>query len=175
MAANRGPGVPLRRDERPIYGTGVSLGGMAAVALHRITVAVDGSTHAQRALEFAIDFSKRYESELTIVAVAPLVPLYVSSTEPWVPTEVPESEARHYREIVDKGVADAQAAGLSKVTGVCLEGVIVDELINQLETHPADLLVMGSRGMSSARRLLLGSVSDAVTHHAKCPVMIVRA
>ncbi|MCI4361140.1 MAG: universal stress protein, partial [Thermoplasmata archaeon] len=67
------------------------------------------------------------------------------------------------------------AEGLSSVTGVCLEGVIVDEIIGHLEQSPADLLVIGSRGLSTAKRLLLGSVSDAIVHHATCPVLIVRA
>jgi nucleotide-binding universal stress UspA family protein len=142
--------------------------------LQRITVATDGSPHALHALDYAIDLAKRYSSELQIVAVAPLIPVYVSTTDPWVPTEVPETEVNRYREVVDAAVKAAEAAGVAAVTGVCLEGVIVDELLAHLERHPPDLLVMGSRGLSTAKRLLLGSVSDAVAHHVKCPVLIVR-
>ncbi len=144
------------------------------MSLRHITVAVDGSAFANHGLEFAIDLAQKYGSELTILGVAPLVPLYVSSTEPWVPTEVPESEARHYRSVVDVSLEKARKAGLTAVTGVCLEGVIVDEMIAHVEAHPTDLLVIGSRGLSTAKRLLLGSVSDAVSHHVKCPVLIVR-
>ncbi|MGI0131926.1 MAG: universal stress protein [Thermoplasmata archaeon] len=147
---------------------------MADLALTRITVAIDGSKHAERALAFGIDLAKRYGASLSIVAVAPLVPLYVSSTEPWVPTEVPQSEIAHYRKVLDAAVAQAQEDGVASVTGLCLEGVIVDEIIALLEHHPTDLLIMGSRGLSTAKRLLLGSVSDAVAHHVKCPVLIVR-
>lgn len=141
----------------------------------RIAVAIDGSPYAAHALEVAADLAKKYASELTILAVAPLIPIYVASTEAWVPTEVPESEIRHYRDIVDRAVAQVKAEGLSNVTGVCLEGVIVDEILGHLEGHPADLLVIGSRGLGTAKRLLLGSVSDAVAHHVRCPVLIVRA
>ena len=148
---------------------------MAKVTLARITVAVDGSPFAGQALDFAIDLAARYGSELTVLGVAPLVPLYVSSTEPWVPTEVPASEARHYREVVDRSVEAARAGGVPAVTGICLEGVIVDEIIAHVEAHPTDLLILGSRGLSTAKRLLLGSVSDAITHHVKCPVLIVRS
>lgn len=147
---------------------------MTEVALKRITVAVDGSKYAENALSFGIDLAKKYGGQLSVVAVAPLVPLYVSSTEPWVPTEVPQSEIAHYRQVLDAAVARAQKEGVPSVTGLCLEGVIVDELIAHLEHHPTDLLIMGSRGLSTAKRLLLGSVSDAVAHHVKCPVMIVR-
>jgi nucleotide-binding universal stress UspA family protein len=147
---------------------------MTAVQFARIAVATDGSPYASRALEIAIDLARRYGSSLTVLGVAPLVPMYIGSTEAWVPTEIPDTEIQHYRQLVDKSVAVARAAGLSNVTGVCLEGVIVDEIISYLEKSPADLLVMGSRGLSTARRLLLGSVSDAIVHHAKCPVLVVR-
>jgi len=141
----------------------------------RITVAIDGSAFAAHALDVAIDLAKKYSSELTVLAVAPLVPIYVASTEAWVPTEVPESEIRHYRGIVDQAVDTVKERGLSSVTGVSLEGVIVDEIIGYLDSHPTDLLVIGSRGLGTAKRLLLGSVSDAVAHHVHCPVLIVRA
>ncbi|HXQ48156.1 MAG TPA: universal stress protein, partial [Thermoplasmata archaeon] len=58
--------------------------------------------------------------------------------------------------------------------GICEDGVIVDELLALLEQHPIDLLVIGSRGLSTARRLLLGSVSTAMVTHAPCPVLVVR-
>ena len=147
---------------------------MTAVQFARIAVATDGSPHAERALDFAIDLARKYGSTLTILGVAPLVPMYIGSTEAWVPTEIPDTEIQHYRQLVDKSVAQAKAAGVGGVTGVCLEGVIVDEIIGYLEQNPADLLVMGSRGLSTARRLLMGSVSDAIVHHAKCPVLIIR-
>ncbi len=147
---------------------------MAEVRLDRIAVAVDGSSHAEHALDMAIDLARKYGGELQILSVAPLIPIYISSTEPWVPAGIPESEIAHYRKVVDQAVSKAEKAGLSRVTGVCLEGVIVDELLGHLEAHPPDLLVLGSRGLSTARRLLLGSVSDTIAHHVGCPVLIVR-
>ena len=147
---------------------------MVGVQLARIAVALDGSEHANQALDLAIDLAKRYSSELQVLSVAPLVPVYVAPAEPWIPAGVPESELAHYRQVVDDGVSKAEKAGLTKVTGICLEGVIVDELLAHLEANPPDLLVMGSRGLSAARRLLLGSVSDAIAHHVGCPVLIVR-
>jgi nucleotide-binding universal stress UspA family protein len=148
---------------------------MVAVGFDRITVATDGSLFGQRAVETAIDLARRYQSKLSILAVAPLIPLYVSSGEPWVPTQVPPSETDHYRAVVNAAVQGAEAAGVTAVSGVLLEGVVVDEIIAHLEQNPADLLVLGSRGLSTAKRLLLGSVSDAVIHHLKVPVLLARA
>jgi nucleotide-binding universal stress UspA family protein len=147
---------------------------MAPIVIGRITVALDGSPYADHALTYAIDLSRRYSASLTILAVAPMVPLYLSSTEPWAPTEMPEGEVKFYRGLVDSGAARARAEGISQVTGVCLEGHVVDEIVTYLEAHPSDLLVLGSRGLSAAKRLLLGSISDAVSHHVGCPVLIVR-
>ncbi|MCI4338670.1 MAG: universal stress protein [Thermoplasmata archaeon] len=146
---------------------------MAPVVLRRIAVSVDGSAHAAHALEFAVDLARKYSAELTIVAVAPLT-AYVATTEPWIPTEVLEGEVKHYRTIVDESVAMAKAAGITAVTGVCLEGHITEELVGFVEKHPLDLLIMGSRGLSTTKRLLLGSTSDEVLHHVNCPVLIVR-
>lgn len=141
----------------------------------RILVAIDGSAHGEQALKVAIDLAGRYHASLVIAAVAPLVPVFVSPTEPWVPAGVPDVEIKAYREVVDRAVAQAKGAGLGNVTGVCLEGIIVDELVAHLDEHPADLVVLGSRGLSTAKRLLLGSVSESLLHHVKCPVLLVRS
>jgi nucleotide-binding universal stress UspA family protein len=146
---------------------------MAPPVLARITVAVDGSHGAGLALDFACDLARRYESALTILSVAPL-PMYLSSTEPWVPGDVPESEVRYFQELVAKAETRARAGGLDRVRSVLLEGNAVDEIVSYVEKEPTDLLVVGSRGLSAAKRLLLGSISDALVHHVKCPVLIVR-
>ena len=63
---------------------------------------------------------------------------------------------------------------IPRVETVRLEGPVVEELVTYLERDPPDLLVLGSRGLSAGRRLLMGSVSDALVHHAPCPVLVVR-
>jgi nucleotide-binding universal stress UspA family protein len=146
---------------------------MSPPVFARIATAVDGSTYAQRGLSLAIDLAKKYGSELVVLTVAPLT-AYVSATEPWMSADVIEGEVQHYRGILDASVKKAQEGGLQGVTGVCLEGHITEEIIGYLETHPADLLIMGSRGLSAGRRMLLGSTSDQVLHHVKCAVLIVK-
>ena len=147
---------------------------MAEAPFARITVAVDGSKFGERALEVAISLARKYESDLTVLSVAPVDMVYVSAAQPWVPTEVPGGEAPVYRAIVDAAVRRAREAGIAAVTGVCREGVITDEILGHLEHAPTDLLVIGSRGSSTAKRLFLGSVSDALIHHSGCPVLVVR-
>ena len=150
------------------------VGSMAPPDFHRIAVAVDGSEHANAALDIAIDLATRYSSELEILAVAPLQPVMMAPSEPFMATGIPPSDLPRYQQIVEAAVKRAESHGLKAVTGVCTDGVVVDELLAQLEEHPADLLVIGSRGLSAGKRLLLGSVSDAMVNHAPCPVLVVR-
>jgi len=147
---------------------------MAPPEFHRITVAVDGSAHASLALDMAIDLTRRYGASLTVIAIAPLQPVYVAPNEPFVAPGVPVSDLPRYQKVVEEAVQRAEAAGVTAVTGLCEDGVIADELLVFLEQHPTDLLVIGSRGLSAARRLLLGSISTAMVTHAPCPVLVVR-
>ncbi len=140
----------------------------------RITVAIDGSAFGESALACAIDLARHYGSQLVVLTVAPIIPVYVPSTEPYVPAPLPDGELPRYREYVEAAVHQAEAAGVAAVTGICEEGVVVDEILTHLEQHPTDLLVVGSRGRSAARRILLGSVSTAMVTHAPCPVLVVR-
>ncbi len=140
----------------------------------RIAVATDGSETAKVAVAVAIDLARRYGSDLLVLAVAPLAPVFASPNEPYVPPAMPESQAPRYRAVVDAAVADARAAGVVNVSGLCEEGVVVDEILTQVNAHRSDLLVVGSRGLSTAKRLLLGSVSTGLVTHAPCPVLVVR-
>lgn len=147
---------------------------MAEALFRRITVVTDGSEHAAHALDVAIDLARRYSSELTIFAVAPLITAFATPNEPFVPAAVPESQMPRFRELVEAAVDRARTAGITAVTGVAEEGVVVDEILEYVKGHPTDLLVAGSRGLSTTKRLLLGSVSTGLVTHAPCPVLVVR-
>jgi nucleotide-binding universal stress UspA family protein len=139
-----------------------------------IAVAVDGSDHAAAALLIAIDMARRYDARLTVVAIAPITQAIVMPNEPMLPPIMPESTLPQFRVLVDAAVQQAQTAGLKAVDGICEEGPAVDGLLGFLESHPVDLLILGSRGLSAAKRILLGSVSSALVNRAPCPVLVVR-
>jgi len=147
---------------------------MSSGRFGRITVAIDGSPNATQALDEAIDLAKTYQSELTILAVSPFVPIYMPTAGPYVTTEAAASELPRYQHLVDTAVKKAEDAGVVSVTGLCVEGVVVDEILSYLELHPSNLVVVGSRGLSATKRLLIGSVSGALVNHAPCPVLVVR-
>ncbi len=147
---------------------------MDVAPFRRIAVATDGSEPANAAVRLAADLAGRYEAELLVIAIAPLPTILSSPNGPIVPPTVPPSEVPAFRELVDAAVATARSSGVRGVSGVCEEGAPVDEILRQVRDHGSDLLVVGSRGLSTAERLLLGSVSTGLVNRAPCPVLVVR-
>jgi nucleotide-binding universal stress UspA family protein len=167
-----GPGRVRAARNRDV--TAVARHVVAPTEFKRIVVAIDGSPTSEEALEIAIDLTRRYEGQLSVVAVAPFQAVYVGPTEPFATVAATASDRPRYQQIVAQGVQRAEKVGVTGVTGVALEGVIPDELLAFLDEHPSDLLVIGSRGLSMAKRILLGSVSTALVTNAPCPVLVVR-
>jgi len=145
-----------------------------AGAFRRVAVAIDGSPAAEQALGTAIEVAGRFSAELLVIAIVPLPAVYVAPNAPFVPTTVPGNLVDRFRELVDAAVSKARAAGVASVRGVCEEGPVVEGILARVRSEGSDLLVVGSRGLSAAERLLLGSVSTGVVTHAPCPVLVVR-
>lgn len=141
--------------------------------MERIVVAVDGSSDADRALDMAADLAGHYGASLTLVTVVPptVIPTFGGPIY-----EPPNQEALFalYDEMLSNRRTRVQNPRIPRVEVVRREGIVVEELLAYLDKERPDLLVMGSRGLSAGRRLFLGSVSDALVHHAPCPVLVVR-
>jgi nucleotide-binding universal stress UspA family protein len=140
---------------------------------HHILVAYDGSSEARMALDRAIDLARTWSARLTIVTVyqAPIM----WSTSMIVPPEPPgDAERKALNDILREAVELAQKRGLSNARGELLEDHPAEAILAFAAGEHVDLVVMGSRGRSAAPRLLLGSVSDAVIHHAHVAVLVIR-
>lgn len=141
----------------------------------KILVAVDGSLYAERALRFAVDIAKKYNAKLVIVHVILRRFYAVTPSEAGVLATtvfVKEMEAEG-KEVIKKAEAYATAEGADSKT-VLVQGVPADEVVKIAGSEKADLIVIGSRGLTEVRAFLLGSVSDKVSHHSKCPILIVK-
>jgi nucleotide-binding universal stress UspA family protein len=141
----------------------------------RILVAVDGSPFAERALACAVDIAKKYAARLIILHVVLRRFYAVTPSEAGVlatTVYVKEMEAEG-QEIIKKAEEYAKIAGVSYECKL-VQGVPADEIVKSGRTEKVDLIVVGSRGLSEVRGFLLGSVSDKVSHHAKCPTLIVK-
>lgn len=139
-----------------------------------VTLALDGSPYAEEAFRVALGLVRESQGTLTLLSVVPHPPL-IPPPDPWILPHIPESQIHYYQDMLKTHREEALAAGLPRVETALLEGHVVDSVLTYLEEHPPSLLVVGSRGLSTARRLLLGSVSDALVHHARCPVLVIKA
>ena len=143
----------------------------------RIVVGTDGSETAAEAVRQAIDLAKLAGAELSIVsAYAPVSKRRVEDEQRDAPADVQYEIGP--REDVNL-VLDAAAAAARKEAGIevqthPVEGDPAEAILNVAEETKADLIVVGNKGMTGARRFLLGSVPNNVSHHAPCSVIIVR-
>jgi len=141
--------------------------------LTHIVVALDGSASADKALELAVDLAGTYRARLTLLAVVPPATVPTYGGPAFEPISQASLEAV-YDDVLATRKARVHDPRISKLETVRREGVIVEEIVAYLEqTHP-DLLLVGSRGLSTGQRIFLGSVSDTLTHHSPCPVLVVR-
>ncbi|MEM3022361.1 MAG: universal stress protein, partial [Candidatus Bathyarchaeia archaeon] len=76
-------------------------------------------------------------------------------------------------EILRRGMELARSLG-AEADQRLKRGIPAEEILRAAEEEKVDLIAIGSRGLSGVKAFLLGSVSDKVSHHAKCPVFIVR-
>jgi len=148
----------------------------------KFLVAIDGSQASYKALKTAIDLAKPTQAIVKAVTIIePLRDYYpelIMPTGDWVSWQVhpnPELE----KALVEKGRSLLQAAEKScKDANVTYETSIEfgtpRDRICKLAGEGIDILVIGSRGLGSMERLMLGSVSDYIVHHAPCPVLVVR-
>ena len=141
-----------------------------------IFVGVDGSDHSRLALGWALREAAHRHLPLTVVSVRP-APVRPATDIYWAVPDLPadardeEAELQALREFVDK-VADETGETVPDISLLMEKGDPAEELIRA--SRDADLLVVGSRGSGGFARLMLGSVSSKVVHHAACPVVVVR-
>ena len=137
----------------------------------------DGSQTAQTALEAAVDLAALSGARLLIVsAYEPVADQSARTESVDVPQDVqwtvgPRAEVL---ELLEQARATAAGAGLHQVESVARQGDAADAILDVAEEHSADLIVVGNKGMTGAKRFLLGSVPNKVSHHAPCSVLIVR-
>jgi nucleotide-binding universal stress UspA family protein len=142
----------------------------------RIVVGTDGSETATEAVRQAIDLARLSGAKLDIVAAfEPVSSTRLREEGGEVPGDV--SHAVGPRE--DVNVTLEAAVGMAKQGGVEAEpypqqGDPADAILDVAEKIGADLIVVGNKGMTGAKRFLLGSVPNKVSHHAPCGVYIVR-
>lgn len=142
----------------------------------RIIVGTDGSETAGEAVRQAISLALLSGATLNIVsAYSPARGSRVAGERLEAPPDVqyeigPREDVNM---VLDVAAADARKEGV-EVQTQAVEGDPADAILSAAEETGADLIVVGNKGMTGARRYLLGSVPNNVSHHAPCNVLIVR-
>ncbi|HEX8958356.1 MAG TPA: universal stress protein [Solirubrobacterales bacterium] len=142
----------------------------------RIVVGTDGSETAGEAVRQAVDLAKLAGAQLSIVsAFEPVSKRRVEGEKLEAPADVQHEigPREDVNLVLDAAAAAAKREGLEVQTHP-MEGNPADAILTVAEQTGADLIVVGNKGMTGARRFLLGSVPNNVSHHAPCSVMIVR-
>ena len=145
----------------------------------KILLAVDGSACSDAAVEEVRKRPWPSHSEVKVITVAEMpVPM---GMEPWAASpdyflELEKSVNKAAQTVMDNALLKLSTIEdkTLKLSSEIVQGPPRQVIVEEAERWGADLILMGSRGLGAWNRLLLGSVSTAVVHHAKCSVEVVR-
>jgi nucleotide-binding universal stress UspA family protein len=141
-----------------------------------IVVGTDGSGTAGEAVRQAVDLARTVGAKLELVSAYEPVPAQRLREErrdapedlQWAITPREDVDAT-----LEAAAKVARDAGVD-VTVYPRQGDPADAILDVAEERDADLIVVGNKGMTGAKRFLLGSVPNKVSHHAPCSVLIIR-
>lgn len=140
-----------------------------------IVVGTDGSDTATQAVRQAIELARSVGARIELVSA------YEPVTDARLREEIVVPEDLHWiinpREDVvatlEAAAREVRAAGV-EVEVFARQGDPADAILDVAEERGSDLIVLGNKGMTGAKRFLLGSVPNKVSHHAPCSVLIIR-
>jgi nucleotide-binding universal stress UspA family protein len=150
--------------------------GKGGIMFKSIVVGTDGSDTATQAVHQAVELARAVGAKLEIVsAYEPVSAQRLAEERRQAPEDL--QWAISPREDVDTALQ--AAAGIAAEAGVqadvyARQGDPADAILDVAEEREADLVIVGNKGMTGAKRFLLGSVPNKVSHHAPCSVLIIR-
>jgi nucleotide-binding universal stress UspA family protein len=142
-----------------------------------IVVGTDGSPTASEAVSRAADLAVQAGAKLVIVsAYRPIDKARLEAERSSAPADIayvisPQEDVEaHLRSAADL----AKERGVAEVRTLPVDAAPAEALLDTAEQVKADVIVVGSQGMAGAKRFLLGSVPNRISHHAPCDVLIVK-
>ncbi|TMK64912.1 MAG: universal stress protein [Actinobacteria bacterium] len=134
----------------------------------RIVVAVDGSPKSEKTIAVAVDLAQRYGSAVIV--------LHVREYERYEGSDVDLGPPVPAEDLVNGVLATFRQGGVEAQGEIrrVSSGDTHQQIIEVAAATKADLIILGSRGMTEWKSLLLGGVANKVVHHATCPVLLVR-
>lgn len=152
----------------------------------KILVPLDGSEHSLKALDVATRLADKFLGKITLIHVYSISVQPVMMPEPSTSgsvgmpimtgaevSRIIEAAQSVGNRILDDGEQRVKAENV-QVKKTLLEGHAVQEIVRLANEGSYDLIVIGARGISHVREILLGSVTDGVIHHVHCPVLVIK-
>ena len=139
-----------------------------------ILVPYDGSKYSFHAFKIAAEIAKKFNSKLTVVTIIPK-----SYYTGWYPDYRAETSMfNKQKKSATKALSNVQSMakkrGIDITIDVLESNVIVKKIVSIAKSKKVDLIIMGAHGRTGWDKLILGSVTDGVSHRIRCPVLIVR-
>jgi nucleotide-binding universal stress UspA family protein len=136
--------------------------------IRKILVAIDGSPQSIKAVKLASQIAKGLGAEITLIHVTEIyeIPTLINEAENGMSEETGQR-------VLGESAKIAKSEGI-EVKVVLKKGHIVDQILRYTSTYKPDIIVMGGRGFSKMKGILMGSVSQSVSQHARCTVIIAR-
>ena len=157
----------------------MTMSGQEGLGFRRILVAFDGSKDSVKAVDFGCSLAEKYGSTLVVVHVySPALPPYTGA----VPMPMPEVELEGVAELSKERARGVLTDGLklAETHGVRAKGELLEAgstaqaIVEFAASEKVDLIIVGTRGMTGFKKLILGSVSSALVGHSECPVLVAR-
>ena len=138
--------------------------------LKKILVPIDGSLHAERALTYALGIAERCNADVEVLTVVPEV---VSDPE-WMKEYTEKMKEEGEITLLKAHNKTKEEKPDINITVRLEEGHTALKILEIAEKGSHDIIIMGSRGLGSVRRFLLGSIGSKVVNQAEIPVLIVK-
>ncbi|UCE86362.1 MAG: universal stress protein [Deltaproteobacteria bacterium] len=144
-----------------------------SIQIRRILVPIDFSSHAEPVLEWAAHLAKQHGSKILLLHAYHLPVEFQQMEGAYLPPEFWANVKTEAKQTLDRSAEELRAQGL-EVEGIVREGYAATVIEEEALRQQADVIVIGTRGLSGIKHLLLGSIAERVVQKAPCPVLTVK-
>ena len=144
------------------------------MALTNILVPFDGSAYSVKAFNAALDIAKKHDAKISVLTCLEKENLGAWYVDKRVNKKIIKDAKKFAIGFLSKLEKTAKGSGVLLSVHVLETKSISKQIVDFANSKKIDLIVIGSHGQSGFNRFLLGSVSNAVSQSAKCPVLIIK-
>jgi nucleotide-binding universal stress UspA family protein len=144
-----------------------------SIEIRRILVPIDFSSHAEPVLEWAAHLAKQHGSKILLLHAYHLPVEFQQMEGAYLPPEFWANVKTEAKQTLDRSADELREQGLD-VEAIVREGYAATVIEEEAERQEADVIIIGTRGLSGLKHLLLGSIAERVVQKAPCPVLTVK-